>query len=293
MPLVAINNGAGITPLSQNWTHQQLVSQAMILTGTLDNEDNIFITNVRNHVNMHIGHLVDMLNQQASPYYGVYATATEETTFHPSGINFITRVDGLYTGNTRTTPLNWHSIKRVNLAVNATGLGLATPVSNFGNLTNWDIARITQQSNNLNSQHSQTIAWCHHGNEILLYSGSQVQTRVATQTIVSPVYSTANYDFVIWGYRQPVLDNLIAVGGANTSWTANVDLPDKYIKLLVDMTCKSIIQQRNGHVPNELDASINSGLSMLSQNLQQAVALEQQSFNQRKTGQVQRVIGEL
>lgn len=279
MPITSINNGNALVPLSRNWTHQAVVSQAMILTGTLDNEDNVFVTNVRNHINMHIGHLVDMLNQQSSPYYGIYAKGGLDTPAHPSGVEYITDM-------TSAGRINWHSIKRVTLASKT-----PTTVNNFGNLANWDISRITQQSNNLNSQHAQTIAWCHHGNELLVYTGLSITTPNITAT--AQVYDASDYDFILWGYRQPMVDNLGAVGAGGTSWTLNVDLPDKYIKLLIDMTCKSIIQQRNGHIPNELDASINQGLTQLSQNLQTAVALEQQSFAQRKTGQPQRIAGEL
>lgn len=50
MPITRINGQPGyvITPLSNNWTRQDVVSEAMVLTNTLDNE-NIALHSVRVH----------------------------------------------------------------------------------------------------------------------------------------------------------------------------------------------------------------------------------------------------
>ena len=73
MPVLSINNGVAIQPLSRGWTHQQIVSEAMVLTNTIDNE-NIQLDNIRNHVNSGISYLAGLLNLAASPKYGFYAS---------------------------------------------------------------------------------------------------------------------------------------------------------------------------------------------------------------------------
>jgi hypothetical protein len=326
MPILAINgrpvaaNGAtqtGIVPLG-SWTVQQVVSEAMILTGTLDNEESVFVENVRNHYNMNLSHLADLLNLASSPFYGTYLTGLFETILHPfSGVHWI-NLGNDYDANINVTPATavrdahpgvtavntnvvnkLHSIKGI--AINFRGVApgdgaytsqtfaaLNTAQNYTGNIVKWDLSKVLQQSNNLNIQHGQTIAYCHHGEELLFFVGQQIATPLRgavvpaspAYTIVAPTAATANagHFFTIWAFRQPMLDNLIPISTtATTGYFQQVDLPDRYIKLLVDMIAKNIYQQKKEAVPQNIEQSIQTGLAQISQNLEQAARLEQQA----------------
>lgn len=323
MPIVAINGqpiaaaGAtqgGIVPLG-SWTVQDVVSEAMVLTGTLDNEDSVFVQNVRYHYNMNLSHLAKLLNLAASPFYGIYLTGLLETILHPfSGVHWI-NLGNDYTAPLMvapTTPVTNHpgpgvlntnviskldSIKGVTINLRTTDPSTAAyptaqtfaslnAAQNYtGNIVKWDLPKILQQSNNLNIQHGQTIAYCHHGEEILFFVGQQIQTplrqainNAPAYTIVAPTTAddTGHY-FTIWAYRQPITDNLLPVSNAATGYFLNADVPDMYIKLLIDMIAKNIYQQKKEAVPQNIEQSIQIGLAQIGQNLEQAARLEQQA----------------
>ena len=52
MPIVGINStpnipgGVGIRPLSKYWTHEQIASEAMVLTNTIDNVSTTSVFNI-------------------------------------------------------------------------------------------------------------------------------------------------------------------------------------------------------------------------------------------------------
>jgi hypothetical protein len=54
-----VNKIPTITPLSRNWTHEQVASEVMVVTHTTDNED-IQLYNIRNHINLSLS---DLANQ--------------------------------------------------------------------------------------------------------------------------------------------------------------------------------------------------------------------------------------
>jgi hypothetical protein len=72
-----------------------------------------------------------------------------------------------------------------------------------------------------------------------------------------------------------MLDNLLPVTNSSSSWLAKIDLPDRYVKLLIDMICKTIYQQTSKPVPESIEQTINQGLMNLSQNLQANMQAEQ------------------
>lgn len=331
MPIVAINGqpiaaaGAtqgGIVPLG-SWTVQDVVSEAMILTGTLDNEESVFVQNVRYHYNMNLSHLANLLNLASSPFYGIYLTGLFETILHPfSGVHWINlgndydnrATDPLmitpttpYTNHPGNNPTpavalsqnvisKLHSIKGVTINLRTTTPSTAVyptaqtfaslnAAQNYtGNIVKWDLSKVLQQSNNLNIQHGQTIAFCHHGEELLFFVGQQITTPLrlangtAAYTIVAPTTAddTGHY-FTIWAFRQPITDNLLPISDANTGYFLRADIPDMYVKLLIDMIAKNIYQQKKEAVPQNIEQSIQTGLAQISQNLEQAARLEQQA----------------
>jgi len=65
-----INNMSLVTPLSMQWTYEQVVSEAMVLTNTMENVD-IQLDNVRNHLNARLSYIANLLNSAERPWYGV------------------------------------------------------------------------------------------------------------------------------------------------------------------------------------------------------------------------------
>lgn len=333
MPILAINGNPvvdgfsttaiqqGIVPLS-SWTVQQVISEAMVLTNTLDNEDDVFVENVRYHYNMNLSHLADLLNLSASPFYGMYLSGIFETGFHPfGGIHWIdlggersnTSIQVANTANSAgalhpgTTNPNVslmqkiHSIKAVTInlrtavplpATYGAKVTFATLNNQFnytGNIPKWTLQQILQQANHLNNQYRQTLAYCHHGEELLFFVGSQFETplreaesNAPAYKIIAPTADNTGHVFTIWCYRQPILDNLLPISNGATGSTASgfflkADIPDRYIKLLVDMMRVSILQQAKQSVPQELQVGVNTALAQIGQNLEQAARLEQQA----------------
>jgi len=324
MPILAINgapivapNGIqlGTVPLG-SWTVQRVVSEAMILTGTLDNEQDVFIENVRNHYNMNLSHLADLLNLAATPFYGTYLTGLLETVLHPfSGVHWISLGNDyavlpmsvaptvVYPGPpalSTNVMSKIHSIKNVTINLRTTSPSTAdypgsaqsfaslNAAANYtGNIVKWDISKILQQSNNLNNQHTQTIAYAHHGEEILFFIGADIATPLrlaqatAAYTIVAP--TTANdtgHYFTVWCNRNPMLDNMTPISTASNAsgFFQSCDLPDRYVKLLIDMIARNIYQQKKEAVPQNIEQGIQSGLAQISQNFEQALRLEQQKL---------------
>jgi hypothetical protein len=64
-------------PLSRSWTHEEMASEAMVLTNTIDNEK-LQLANIRNHINIAITHIADLLNLSSYPAYNIFMKGTIE-----------------------------------------------------------------------------------------------------------------------------------------------------------------------------------------------------------------------
>lgn len=295
MAIISINGNPNytITPLSNGWTHEAVVSEAMILTNTIDNES-IQLHSVRVHLNMAISYIAELLRMNTTPFYGLYMEAVLETTPHPSGLEWInmgTQLGGVIPNQIIS------DIRRIN-SHNTNPFLVPPPVNAIppydGNWTRWDLSMLTQQNNNHNVQHRFTVAWQHHGSEILLFIGNNIVTpqRAAFYTIheMPTPYSLKPTDakIVIWTNRQPQLDDLRPLNDPLTNYRGNIDIPDKYIKLLIQLVQKSILEQISAQVPANLDNEINQAVAQVQTMIQSDLQLEAAEREKRKYGNPQR-----
>lgn len=172
MPIgrVSGSSGVGIFPLSRGWTHEQVASEAMVLTNTIDNEA-IQLDNVRNHINANISYLAELLNLAASPFYGIYATFCFEPQLHDSGVEYLDLTDSVNNNANNIANLIF-DMKRINIYEVMTG---TTPHWN-GNVIKWDISQIMQQNAMQNVQSRHTVAWSHFGSEVLFFVGDNISS---------------------------------------------------------------------------------------------------------------------
>lgn len=278
---MAVTNIPTITPLSRTWTHEMIASEVMVLTNTIDNEQ-VQLQNIRNHMNSQISYLVNLLNLSISPWYRITLTARLDNTAHASGLDWIdldTALGGIIPSQLLL------DVKRLSVS--------PTPVATdwIGNCTKVDTSEITQLSSRQNVQWRFSICWQHTGREILVYCGDNIQS--PAHTPASPAtadYNVTTQNFVIWGTRKPVLDDLLAVS-LSTTYKANVDVPDQYIDLLIKMTQKKVIEQRRELIPTALEQEVNQGLVTLQQQLANELQFEAAEREKRKYGNPQRVPG--
>lgn len=293
MPVTAINGGAiaALRPLSNFWTYWRVASEVMVLTNTNDNEQ-VQVENIRYHINSSISHLADILNSHSSPWYGSYLTCTLDAA-HPSGLDYIN-----LSSNVDVSRMLSH-ITRVSFPTTA------VPVANIwtGNVTSWDIAQLTQQASQNNTSNRHTVAWAHNGNEILIFTGSDINGIVPKAS----AYYSLPTNIIVWAHRQPLLDDMmpvstgaVSVGNTSATYIHNngvptiseyVDLPDKYIKLLIDLVQIQVLKQRTEPVPGALEQGVNAGLETLNRNLAQQVQYEAAEREKRKYGAPQRAPG--
>ena len=295
MPVNTINQQIAINllrPLSRAWTYYRVASEVMVLTNTVDNEE-IELDNIRHHINLNISYIADLLSLASSPWYGVYLAADLEAPgTHPSGIDYI----DLSSGGVGLDVSNFlHHIASINAPYNSAGAATLY----VGNCVGWDVGKLTQQAANMNLQHKDTIAWAHHGIDVMFFVGNNIAAGRNTG-IGTPYYTVApTNSLTIFAFRNPMLDDLctplvdLATGdGISTSqtfvqrtpgaatlppFTEYVDLPDRYMKLLVDMVQSMVLQQLQRPIPNNIEQSVNQGIMQLTEMLdkqKQAAAQE-------------------
>lgn len=287
------NSFVNLQPLSSFWTHKAIVSEAMVLTNTIDNES-IQVENVRYHLNAALSHLTNLLNLATTPWYGVWFQFTPEGTLHPSGLEYSVLTDTFLGYN--VAPL-LHSIRRVNVQPESGAESNAW----VGNCTKLDMAQLAQLATTQNQQWRHSIAWAHHGNEIIIFTGKGIVTTLHSERINNAGYTLLNTHFVGWGYRKPILDNLVPESVANGVWfndeyrgtiTQNyydyIDLPDEYANLLIKIIQKNILEQLREQIPAQLEGEINQGLATITQNISAELQFEAAEREKRKYGAQQR-----
>lgn len=284
MPISAMST---VTPSSRYWTHEQVVSEAMVLTNTLDNE-NIQLDNVRNHINKNISYVSNLLNLAAAPFYGIWMTGQLETTLHPSGLEWIDLsviepVSGAIPAQTVS------DIKRLNVV----STGAATDW--VGNCTKKDISELSELNSLRNVQYRHSVLWSHHGSELIFFVGTGIAT--VANALTGTAYNMSAQNVNVWAYRKPILDNVAiassvaaqTAGGGN--YRGNVDLPDEYMELLIKMTQKNILEQIREQVPQALEQEINQGLANINQMIGSELQFEAAERDKRKYGFPQRPPG--
>lgn len=298
MPVNLINNSfTAQQPLSSFWTHKAIASEAMVLTNTIDNES-VQLENVRHHINAAIAHLANLLNLASSPWYGVWFEFTAESVLHPSGLEYTD-----LTGNGITSAdiaSRLHSVKRVNIIPESD----ADADAFTGNCQRLDIAQLTQLLTSQNSQYRHTIAWAHHGDQILLFTGKGIETPLHPERSSYKAFTTDGTHYVGWGHRKPILDAMVPVSVEQTmpytdeyrgiivqNYFGYIDLPDEYASLLIKMVQKNILEQLREQIPQQLEGEIVQGLQSISQNITNELQLEAAEREKRRYGAQQRSPG--
>jgi hypothetical protein len=299
-----------VVPLSKHWTHQDLVSQAMLITDTTDN-NKIHFNHVRAHVNIAISNVAELISKAKLPYYGIDGVGTFESDLTvgasgrlqegldvPQGTNLVLHHTGLAQIKTKLyhpmIPAGgyWNTILaqvadvylddiiEISCLAKAT-VPSASSMPAFiywsGKLTKLSLPDILQLVSMKNESWRNSAAWCWHGDTILFFFGQNISSNLVGSyppLAIPPSTIAADYNgscgtINIFGYRQPKLDNLLAINkGLASSWAQKIDLPDKYMKLVLQMTQVMIMEQLNQIIPAQLEASIAQAIQQIQANLQ-------------------------
>lgn len=287
-----------VLPLSKAWTHQTLVSQAMALTNTIDNEI-VQTSQVRAHANIAISHIAELLSTANYPFYGIDGIGTFETqdsidsyaTTDPvagsltSTGTLINHNSGLLQINLRTfnaanptAPIpsvaSWSNVYFDNITkISALPTIAQDSLIWSGNLTKLDLSQMLELISYRNDGWRNSGAWCWHGDNILVFFGQNIASAIVGSSATAN-YNTGCGQITIMGFRQPILDDLLPPVNSST-WTTMVDLPDKYMKLALQMTQKMILEQLNQQIPAQLEANIAQTLQQIQGTLQSDFQLEQ------------------
>jgi len=280
MPITSMST---ITPLSKQWTHKNIVSEAMVLTGTLDNET-VQLDNIRNHLNASLSYIANLLNLAERPWYGIWMKGTIETAIHALGVDSL----DLSTAIDTVIPANYlASIKRV-------GFMGSTKDGYVGNAAKWDMAVLLEQASNLNDQMRHTLAWTWNGSDILIYAGNEI-TSLRTPSPDTISYTIVGQNITIAGYRKPLLDNLIApnqqTGSPIGNYESMIDLPDEHVELLLNLIMKKIYTQRRERAPESLEQDINQGVAQISGLINQEMQFEAAERDKVRYGSPQKTPG--
>jgi hypothetical protein len=241
---------------------------------------------VRAHANLAISNIADMLNTNSYPWYSVTFKATFENQLHSSGLEYV---------DLTSTTVGIDSITRVSIvkALDTTG----NPISFAGNVIKKDISELTQLDTYHNSGWRHSVAWTHHGDDLVFFVGPSITT-TNRATLLAPFYTSnmyrADYQIVgtdpyisIWAYRQPQLDNGLPPLAVGTGFTMFVDLPDKFMRLCLQMVQKMILEQLNQQVPAQLEQLIDQSIQQLNQKVGQEVQFEKSEREKTRYGNQQ------
>ena len=74
--------------ISHLYTYEETVGEVMTLTKITDNE-RVQLSNIRNHINIAITQVIELVGVSSIPKYGMYLKASIEPTLHHSGLHWI------------------------------------------------------------------------------------------------------------------------------------------------------------------------------------------------------------
>jgi len=258
MPITQIST---FQNLSNDWTIEDIASEALVLTNNLDNED-IELSNVRVHIKVSQSHIVRELNIANSPFYGIWMEGTFENSLHASGLEFCD-LSTVVSGFTPATVIQ--DIKRINIR------GDGSSDEYISNLRKEDVSKLTMLNSNLNNQFRQSVLWTWHGSELLFYVGDDINSVNITRAEAS--YDISDHNFLVWAHRRPILDDMLAEN-ASATYRSNIDLPDDNINLLLMMVQKKILEQVGRTVPEQLNAQIDKDITDIRRGMSEEIQME-------------------
>lgn len=280
-----VSNIPAIVPLSSYYTPQLLISEVAVLVNELDNE-RIQNANLRMACNFAIGHIAELLNMAQEPWYEVIWKIDLESTDHFNGCKWVNlqtivvpdavsttggdRLPQVGSGITGLTdgsvvPSNLlRKVSRISAAKSAAQS--AVPRVWVGNLRKMSMNELTEQQNKqFNSQYRQSMCWAQSGNGIFILEGTKIDP---SETTPGSGYDyTRPGQFVLYGHRKPLLDNMAGEDVAGSGFRQLIDLPDQHMRLLLLMVQKMALEQLQKTVPADLDGQVAELTKQITANL--------------------------
>lgn len=298
MPITVIPS---LTPLSTSWLTRDLVSHVRALVNELDNQ-RLQNQTIRANIRSATSHVAQLLATHKHPEYGItWRFNLEGGTQPPTNLTQATRdpITGMYWCNLRTLVIPTAPVaanaeaaypepSNVNPSINAGVIPLnllqkvetiqaskdfgtqAADIVWQGNLQELSIDELSALQNDYNSQWRQSICYAVHGHAIYLYFGNTIGR---SNTPSENPYQLPQR-FTLFGYRKPILDNLLPEESPNSSWTALVDIPDEHIRLVQLMAQKMCLEQLNKQVAPEVSTDIAQLTQVLTGQLNQEYQME-------------------
>lgn len=276
-----------IPTLGRTWTHREAVSEAMVLTNTVDNE-RIQTSNVRAHLNIAISTVVEQLKLNSDPFYGVIYKCEIENAYHDTGLHYIDLSIAI-PGTIHIPIQNITKIERVSVQDKAGNYDDAY----VGNFSQKDISEVVHLENNLNVQHRDSVYWCQYGKDILLFIGYNINTALRNDSTLA--YNLPNNQITVFALRQPTLDDLLPIAtGTNDplrhsqTFDNVIDLPDRYVKLAIALTQKFILEQLEKTIPQQLEQEVGQLFMKANTDVQNELNIERARRQKEEYGEQNR-----
>lgn len=293
-----VTNLPSLVPLSSSWLLRDLCSHVRNLVNELDNA-RIQNSTIRANVRSAISHVADLLSTAKYPEYGITWGLTLECSTLPVPPNRLAQAlrdpkTGFYWCNLRTlvTPIapvtnqgeiGYAQPNNMNPGINAgvIPINLLSKIQSIqanrnwvtqtimthnvwkGHVTELHIDELAALYNNYNTQYRQSICYSLHGSELYFFFGDTIGVFQNGENIYELPQT-----FTLFGYRKPILDNLLPEDDPASSWNALVDIPDEHIRLVQLVAQKMCLEQLNKMVPESLDSNVNQLTQALTQQLQ-------------------------
>lgn len=239
--------------LSVIWTHERLVSEVRTATNELDNE-RVQDSNIRNHINICLSNIAELLNLAKNPIYGISWQATPDGNVPLPHIDLTIPASLEVNGQPWTTNLpTTATFTPYSLLWEVNRLGFINTGGVMNNCQKLSQEEIMHLSGRANMQATQHVSWNHHGGNIYLWIGQEVPTPT---------------EYWIFGYRNPILDDL-KDAATSITWRKPVDLADRYVRLLLLMAQKMVLEQVNKQVDPALEQNIQSMTAQITNQIVQ------------------------
>lgn len=301
MPITVIPS---LTPLSTSWLTRDLVSHVRALVNELDNQ-RLQNQTIRANIKSATSHVAQLLATHKHPEYGIAWRFVLEGTQPVTHLGFATpdAITGMYWCNLRTlvipvTPsfanaeAAYPQPRNTNQTINAgvVPINLLQKIESVqasrdlptqagltvwqGNIQELSIDELSALYNHYNLQWRQSICYAVHGSAIYFYFGPDVGYPAHPLGGDDSSLYKLPLRFTLYGYRKPILDNLLPEEDPNSSWATLVDIPDEHIRLVQLMAQKMCLEQLNKQVAPEVSTDIAQLTQVLTGQLNQEYQME-------------------
>lgn len=243
-------------PLGNLWTHARAVTWLRGRTTEYGSED-IQTEVIRQSLNIAISHVADLLAATSGGFYDWYFQATMEPGLLNNWVPFIdlslpvsytwnninpNRPFGTMNKGAANTFYPTNIISEIKaIAVLNTNAALNRTNTVMGPLKKVNMETLIALSTIENTQWNQSMAWVHSGHSVLLFFGQEIDMTGAVTLPPGKTYFGPN-NFLLHVRRNPILDTLLHPQDPNSDWNNTIDIPDRYIRLVLLMAEKSLME---------------------------------------------------